>query len=208
VLTVGLTGGIGSGKSTVSLMLEERGAIIVDADVIAREVVDQGEPAYAAVVERFGQGVVAPDGSLDRAALANIVFNDDEARVALNGIIHPAVGVRMAEVMQEHTDTADVVVLDVPLLVESRRPGIAGIIVVDCPEDIAVRRLVDQRGFDEQDARSRIAAQASRDERKAVADFLIDNSGSLDDLVPQVDDAWKWIQSFVTAGTAGDRLDG
>ena len=189
-------------------MLEERGAIIVDADVIAREVVDQGEPAYAAVVERFGQGVVAPDGSLDRTALANIVFNDDEARVALNGIIHPAVGVRMAEVMQEHTDTADVVVLDVPLLVESRRPGIAGIIVVDCPEDIAVRRLVDQRGFDEQDARSRIAAQASRDERKAVADFLIDNSGSLDDLVPQVDDAWKWIQSFVTAGTAGDRLDG
>src|SRR5262245_29071574 len=123
-------------------MLAARGAVIVDADVIAREVVEPAQPAYAAVVERFGEAVVAPDGSLDRAALANIVFNDEEARVALNEIVHPAVGARMAEIMQAHAETPDVLILDVPLLVESRRPGMAGVIVVDCPEDLAVRRLV------------------------------------------------------------------
>jgi dephospho-CoA kinase len=208
MITVGLTGGIGSGKSTVSRMLEARGAVILDADVLAREVVEPGTPAYDAIVERFGKGVVAADGTLDRPALAAIVFSDDEARIALNGIVHPAVGVAMAERMQAHADTDDVLILDVPLLVESRRPGMAGVIVVDCPEDIAVRRLVEQRGFDEDDARNRVAAQASRDERKAIADVVIDNSGAVDALEAQVDAAWQWIRSLVEDRPAGDDLEG
>ena len=189
-------------------MLEARGAVILDADVLAREVVEPGTPGYDAIVERFGNAVVAADGSLDRPALAAIVFSDEEARTALNGIVHPAVGVAMAERMQAHADTDDVLILDVPLLVESRRPGMAGVIVVDCPEDVAVRRLVEQRGFDEQDARNRIAAQASRDERKAIADVVIDNSGAMEALEAQVDTAWQWIQSLVEDRPAGDDLEG
>jgi dephospho-CoA kinase len=216
MLTVGLTGGIGSGKSTVSRMLEARGAVIVDADVVAREVVEPGKPAYDAVVERFGSEVVSADGTLDRPALAAIVFRDDEARTALNGIVHPAVGLAMAERMQAHADTDHVVILDVPLLVESRRPGMAGVIVVDCPEEVAVRRLVKQRGFDEDDARNRVAAQASREERKAIADVVIDNSGAIEALEPQVDAAWAWIESLVDAAApasvedrpAGDDFEG
>ncbi len=208
MITVGLTGGIGSGKSTVSRMLESRGAVILDADVLAREAVEPGTPAYDAIVARFGNEIVASDGTLDRPALATIVFSDDEARTALNGIVHPAVGVAMAERMQAHADTDDVLILDVPLLVESRRPGMAGVIVVDCPEDIAVRRLVEQRGFDEEDARNRVAAQASRDERKAIADVVIDNSGAVDALEAQVDAAWQWIRSLVKDRPAGDDLEG
>jgi dephospho-CoA kinase len=211
MLTVGLTGGIGSGKSTVSAMLEARGAVIVDADKIAREVVEPGTPGYDAIVEGFGDAVVAVDGALDRAALAAIVFNDEDARLALNGIVHPAVGVAMAERMQSHAETDDVLILDVPLLVESRRPGMTGVIVVDCPEEIAVQRLVEQRGFDEEDARNRIAAQASREERRAIADVVIDNSGSLEDLVSQVDAAWAWIDELRASaedGTAGNDLEG
>ena len=196
MLTVGLTGGIGSGKSTVSRMLAERGAVVVDADVLAREVVEPGKPAYDAVVARFGDGVVAADGSLDRPALAAIVFRDDDARKALNDIVHPAVGAAMAEVMQAHAESDRVLILDVPLLVESKRPGTAGVIVVDCPEDIAVQRLVEQRGFDAEDARNRIAAQASREERRAIAGFVIDNSGPPDALDAQVDAAWEWIKSL------------
>jgi dephospho-CoA kinase len=189
-------------------MLEARGAVILDADVLAREVVEPATPAYDAIVERFGNAIVAPDGTLDRPALAAIVFRDDEARTALNDIVHPAVGLAMAERMQAHADTDDVLILDVPLLVESRRPGMAGVIVVDCPEDIAVRRLVEQRGFDEEDARNRMAAQASREERRAIADVVIDNSGTIDALEPQVDAAWQWIRSLVKDRSAGDDLEG
>ena len=194
MVVVGLTGGIGSGKSTVSQMLAERGATIVDADLIARQVVEPSGPAYPAIVERFGQGVLNPDATLDRAAIAAIVFQDDEARKALEAITHPAIQTEMARQMLE-APSDGVVILDIPLLKAKREP-MAGVIVVDVPEDVAVRRLVDQRGFDEEDARRRIAAQISRDERKALADVVIDNSGDRTHLEGEVDRVWAWISTL------------
>ena len=194
VLLVGLTGGIGSGKSTVSAMLAERGAVIIDADVIAREVVEPGQPAYAAVVERFGPGVVAADGTLDRPAIAAIVFDDRDALKDLEAITHPAVGARMVELMQAQAATDNVVILDVPLLVEKGTYETAGTIVVDVDPDIAVRRLVEQRGMSEDDARRRMAAQVSREERLAKADFVIENGGTLEALRAQVDRCWAWLE--------------
>jgi dephospho-CoA kinase len=196
VLLVGLTGGIGSGKSTVSAMLAERGAVVIDADVIAREVVEPGQPAYAAVAERFGPGVVAADGTLDRAAIAAIVFNDRDALKDLEAITHPAVGARMVELMQAQADTENVVVLDVPLLVEKGTYETAGTIVVDVDPEIAVRRLVEQRGMSEGDARRRMAAQVSREERLAKADFVIPNDGSLEELRAEVDRCWTWLEKL------------
>jgi dephospho-CoA kinase len=196
VLLVGLTGGIGSGKSTVSAMLAERGAVVIDADVVAREVVEPGQPAYAAVVERFGPGVVAADGTLDRAAIAAIVFNDRDALKDLEAITHPAVGARMVELMQAQADTENVVVLDVPLLVEKGTYETAGTIVVDVDPEIAVRRLVEQRGMSEGDARRRMAAQVSREERLAKADFVIPNDGSLEELRAEVDRCWTWLEKL------------
>lgn len=196
VLVVGLTGGIGSGKSTVARMLAAKGAVVIDADELAREVVEPGTDVFRRVVERFGPDVVAPDGTLDRPALARIVFADAVARRDLERITHPAIGALMAERMAEQAGTDNVVVLDVPLLVESGRTGMAGVIVVDCPEEVAVARLVAQRGMDPDDARRRMAAQASRTERLARADFVIDNSGSLDALQEQVERAWAWIEGL------------
>jgi dephospho-CoA kinase len=196
VLVVGLTGGIGSGKSTVARLLADKGAVVIDADRLAREVVEPGTEAYRRVVERFGPGVVTPDGTLDRPALARIVFADPEARRDLERITHPAIGARMAERMAELSGTDAVVVLDVPLLVESGRTDVAGVIVVDCPEEVAVERLVAQRGMDPVDARRRMAAQASREERLARADFVIDNSGSPEELRAQVERAWAWIEGL------------
>jgi dephospho-CoA kinase len=195
-LVVGLTGGIGSGKSTVSHLLAIRGAVIIDADVAARQVVEPGGPAYDAVVERFGPGIVAADGTIDRPALAEIVFNDPSARADLEDMTHPAVGEVISAQLSAEAGTDHVVVLDVPLLVESGRTGVAGVIVVDCPPEIAVRRLVEQRGMDEGDARRRVAAQVTREERLARADFVIDNSGSRHALAEQVDAAWEWIQDL------------
>jgi dephospho-CoA kinase len=196
MLVVGLTGGIGSGKSTVSRLLAKRGAVIVDADVAARKVVEPGGPAYEGVVDRFGSQVLAPDGTIDRPALAAIVFNDPQALADLNALTHPAVGVLINEQLTAEAQTDHVVILDVPLLVESGRTGTAGVIVVDCPPDVAIARLVEERGMDEADARRRVAAQVGRDERLAHADFVIDNSGSLEDLEQQVDAAWAWIQEL------------
>jgi len=193
VLVVGLTGGIGAGKSTVAQLLAGRGAHVVDADRIAREVVEPGGAAYAAVVERFGSGVVGPDGALDRAALAGIVFGDPQARADLEAITHPAIQAAMAERMLARADTDDVVVLDIPLL-KARREHMAGVIVVDVPEEVAVARLVGQRGFAEEDARARIAAQIGREERRAIADVVIDNSGDRSHLEAEVDRAWDWIE--------------
>jgi dephospho-CoA kinase len=196
VLLVGLTGGIGSGKSTVSSLLVGRGAVLVDADAIVRELQAPGGEAFVAMVERFGDGILSADGTLDRAAVAAVVFGDAEALADLNKITHPLVGREMATRMAAQAATDNVVVLDIPLLAERGGKGaypVAAVIVVDCPVDVAVSRLVAYRGFSEDDARARVAAQISREERRAIADRVIDNSGSLDDLKPQVDDVWTWL---------------
>jgi dephospho-CoA kinase len=195
MLVVGLTGGIGAGKSTVSRLLAERGAVVIDADLIARQVVEPGGPAYQPLVDRFGAGILQEDGSLDRPALAEIAFSDPDALADLNAITHPAVGAVIAERLVEEAETDHVVILDVPLLVESKRSNVAAIVVVDCPEDEALRRAV-ARGLPEEDVRRRMAAQASRDERLAKADFVIDNSGPPDALPPKIDKAWEWIHSL------------
>jgi dephospho-CoA kinase len=210
VLVVGLTGGIGSGKSTVSSLLADGGAVIVDADAIVRELQEPGGEAYAAIVERFGPSVVAPDGTLDRPALAALVFNDEEARKALNGMTHPLVGREMAARMAAQASTDNVVVLDIPLLAERGGKGaypVAGGIVVDCPVDVAVSRLVAFRGFAEEDARARVAAQITREARVAIADRVVDNSGSLAELEPQVAALWPWFEELKAAAkeqAAGD----
>lgn len=189
MLVVGLTGGIGSGKSTVASLLAERGAVVVDADRIAREVVAPGGPAHDAVVARFG--------TTDRPAIASIVFADPQARADLNAIVHPAVGFEIAKRLGEHADTDHVVVLDIPLLVEVGRDRypVAAVVVVDAPVEVALERLVQQRGMDEADARARIAAQATREERLAAADFVIDNSGSVERLREEVDRCWTWVRA-------------
>ncbi len=194
MLVVGLTGGIGSGKSTVSAMLAERGALVVDTDVVAREVVAPGGPAHDALVARFGRVLAA-----DRRALAGVVFSDPAALADLNAIVHPAVreevGRRLAELRARG---AAVVVLAVPLLVETGGAyDVAGVMVVDCPEEVAVRRLVEQRGMEEADVRRRMAVQASREERIAAADLIIHNDVSLDSLAIQADQTWEWIRSLL-----------
>jgi dephospho-CoA kinase len=201
MITVGLTGGIGSGKSTVSAALAARGALVVDADAITRELQQPGRPVFAAMVERFGETIVAADGTLDRQAVADLVFPDPAAVADLNAIVHPAVGTEIARRLGEAAEMPGevVVVLDVPLLVESGRDrGTIGTIVVDCDPELAVARLVDQRGFSAADARARIARQASREERLARADFVVDNGGSLSDLERQVEACWEWIGSRPT----------
>ncbi len=194
MILVGLTGGIGSGKSTVSAMLAERGAQVIDADAITRALQRAGEPIFDAMVERFGRGILGEDGELDRQAVADIVFNDPQALADLSAIVHPAVGEEIARRMAELAATDDVVVLDVPLLVESGRSDLVGLIVVDVDPDIAVQRVVEQRGMREDDVRARIARQATREERLARADMVVDNSGALEQLRQRVDEVWSWIQ--------------
>lgn len=195
MLSLGLTGGIGSGKSTVSSMLEELGASVVDADRIVRELQAPGEPVFEEMVETFGTTIVADDGTLDRQAVADIVFGDDEALKTLNSIVHPAVGAAIAERLTELAETDDVVIMDIPLLVESGRDDMAAVIVVDVDPELAVARLMQHRGFSEDDARSRMARQASREDRLAKADVVLDNSGSVDDLRAQVQDLWARIEA-------------
>jgi dephospho-CoA kinase len=195
VLLVGLTGGIGSGKSTVSALLAARGAVIIDADAITRSLQQPGQPVFDAMVSAFGSGIVAADGSLDRAAVAAIVFTDEAARKQLEAIVHPAVGAEMVRLLSEHAGSDRIVIYDVPLLVESGKKGYGFVIVVDVDPEIAVSRLISLRGFTEADARARIANQVTRADRLAVADFVVDNSGSLASLEPQVDDLWKVLVS-------------
>lgn len=196
MILVGLTGGIGSGKSTVSDMLAERGAVIIDADAIVREIQEPGSPVIDKLVEAFGPTVVDANGALDRQAVATIVFSDPDALKTLNGIVHPAVGAEMNRRVIAQRATQNVVILDIPLLTENPRDGLQGRIVVDVPEDLQVKRLVDFRGFSEEDARARMSRQATRAERLAKADFVVDNSGTRDDLVAQVDALWTWLTSL------------
>ncbi|MBK6670588.1 MAG: dephospho-CoA kinase [Actinobacteria bacterium] len=199
MLLVGLTGGIGSGKTSVSSRLAERGAVVVDADAIVRELQAPGQAVLAAMVERFGESILLPDGSLDRQAVADLVFNDDAARADLGAIVHPAVRDEIARRVLDQADTDNVVILDIPLLAESGWDGIAGTIVVDLDPEIAVQRLVEFRGFAEADARARIATQASREERLAKASVVVDNSLDLEHLEAEVDKVWAWIESQRTA---------
>ena len=188
MLLVGLTGGIGSGKSTVARALADRGAVVIDADVLAREVVEPGTPGLEAVVARFGTGVLTADGHLDRAALAGLVFDDEVARADLNGIVHPLVAAESQRRVAA-APSGSVVVMDVPLLVEAARGGYDLVVVVEAPPDVRVDRLV-ARGMDREDVRRRMAAQASDADRRAVADVVLDNSGSEADLLRQVEDLW------------------
>lgn len=194
---------MGSGKSTVARMLSERGAVVVDADAVARQVTEPGGEAYDGVVARFGPEVLHPDGGIDRARLADVVFADPAALAHLNSLVHPAVRRVMGERARAETGTDKVVVFEIPLLVESgpTRPDMAGVIVVDCPVDVAVERVVAQRGMDEAAVRARLAAQATRQQRLDRADFVIDNSGPVEALAGEVDRAWEWIEGLRTLDT-------
>ncbi|WP_030450233.1 dephospho-CoA kinase [Herbidospora cretacea] len=192
---MGLTGGIGSGKSEVARRLGERGAVVIDADKIAREVVEPGTAGLAEIVAAFGEGVLRADGSLDREKLGSIVFTDPEKLAILNGIVHPKVGTRVQELLDE-VPSGGVVVYDVPLLAENKlAPTFDKVIVVDTADEVRIRRLGENRGMPEADARARIAAQATREERLAVADFVIDNNGGIDELDRQIDEVWARLTS-------------
>ena len=198
MIVIGLTGGIGSGKSTVSEQLVSRGAILIDADAVVKELQEPGQEVYGAMVERFGEGIVGDDGALVRPAIAEIVFSDKQALKDLNAIVHPPVNREIRRRIREQADTDNLVVLDIPLLVEGILAGgppryvVSGILVVDTPPDVAVDRLVEHRGFDRADAEKRIGAQVSREQRLGLADFVVDNSGDVDSLPKQIDRAMTW----------------
>lgn len=191
MIRVGLTGGIGAGKSTVATRLASHGAVVIDADRIAREVVEPGQPALADIVEQFGPHVLTGDGALDRAALANVAFADEESRKRLNAIMHPRIGQATAEAMAQAPEDA-IIVHDVPLLVETGlAPSYHLVIVVDAPEAERVRRLVSARGMSADDAQARIAAQATTDQRRAAADVWLCNDGDVGALERAVDAVWR-----------------
>jgi dephospho-CoA kinase len=196
MLTVGLTGGIGSGKSTVAQMLASRGAVIIDADALARDAVVRGTPGFDAIRARFGDTIVTSTGDLDRSALADVVFSDDDARHDLEAIVHPEVRLRIAQVIADHAGTDDVVVLDSPLLIESgAHRDVALVVVVSTQPQTQIDRLR-ARGMSEDDARARIATQLPLDEKVALADIVLDNEGSLDELERQVDRLWERLTAM------------
>ncbi|GAQ67959.1 dephospho-CoA kinase [Streptomyces scabiei] len=205
MLKVGLTGGIGAGKSEVSRLLVECGAVLIDADRIAREVVAPGTPGLAAVVETFGEDVLAPDGTLDRPRLGSLVFADPAKLAALNAIVHPLVGARSGE-LEESAAGDSVVVHDVPLLAEN---GLAPlydlVVVVDVAPETQLDRLLRLRGMTEKDARARMAAQATREKRLQIADIVIDNDVPLDDLRRRVREVWADLTR--RAHAAGERSE-
>jgi len=201
VLLVGLTGGIGSGKSTVARMLEKRGGVVFDADVLAREVVEPGTPGHTAVLERFGANVLAPGGELDREALGSIVFADPAARRDLEAIVHPEVRRRFAEGTEVYRDTERVVIFSAPLLVETgMHSAFEVLVVVSASNATQIDRLMRDRGMSEEAVRSRIAAQATPDARAEVADVLVDNEGTLEELERQVDRLWSDLSARASAG--------
>ncbi len=192
---LGLAGGIGSGKSTVSARLAEHGAVVIDYDRLAREAVEPGTPGLAAIAERFGDQVIAEDGTLDRDALGAVVFGDSTARADLEAITHPAI-FKLATALEATVADDGVVVHDLPLLVEAGMATLFDlVVVVDVPEYVQVERLVTLRGMTEAEVRARLAAQASRKERAAVADVVLDNTGTIEDLEARVDELWTRIQS-------------
>jgi dephospho-CoA kinase len=192
MLTVGLTGAIGAGKSTVATMLVECGAVLVDADLVAREVVAPGGPAYQPMIDRFGAGIVDDEGNIDRPRVAELVFGHPEALADLNAITHPAIGVEMIQRKDRYAGTDEIVVMDIPLLKDIHREMLAldAVIVVDAPTEMALDRLVAQRGMTEADARARISSQMDRMTRLAGADLVIDNSGDESHLRTEVDRVW------------------
>jgi dephospho-CoA kinase len=203
VIEIGLTGGIGSGKSTVADGLVARGAVLIDADRIVRDLQEPGRPVFKAMVKRWGDTIVASDGTLDRAAIAEIAFSDDEELTALNDMVHPAVGKQMVRLRKKVEGTDAIVILDIPLLVRpdgesiaDQYANLAGIVVVDVDPALAVQRLVKFRGFSRKDANARIANQATREARRAVADRVIDNSGTLEELEPQISFVWSWATTL------------
>ena len=199
---VGLTGGIASGKSTVSAMLAELGAVIIDADALAREVVEKGTAGLDAVVAEFGPGLLTPDGDLDRPAMGALVFNDPEARKRLEAIVHPLVFERIVD-LETHAPDGALVVHDIPLLAESGRADtFDAVVVVDAPAEVQVERMLRDRGWTREDAESRMAAQASRDDRRAIATYLIENTGTLEDLRRRVTEVFEGlVASGSTRGT-------
>ena len=196
MIVVGLTGGIGSGKSTVSRLLARRGAVIIDADAIVHELQRPGTPLLEELAVRFGGDIISDDGSLDRGRLAELAFTDNDAVSDLNAIVHPAVRAEIGRRLEALAGTDAVVVLDIPLITRRDAYPVAGLVVVDAPIEVAVERVVDERAMSAADVRARMARQLPRERRLEMADRVIDNSGGLDALERQVDDVWAWMQTL------------
>jgi dephospho-CoA kinase len=195
---IGLTGAIGSGKSSVSALFERKGAIIIDGDGIAKQLQQKGSPTLQKMVDEFGD-ILLESGELDRAKVAKLVFGDADMLKRLNAIMHPAIGVEILRQIESNMTTDNIVVLDMPLLVENPRDGLSGLVVVDVDSEVAISRLVQFRNMNEEDARRRMASQASREDRLKVADRVIDNGGEPESLGSQVDDIWDWFATLPNA---------
>ena len=195
---IGLTGAIGSGKSSVSALFERKGAIIIDGDGIAKQLQQKGSTTLQKMVDEFGD-ILLESGELDRAKVAKLVFGDAEMLKRLNAIMHPAIGIEILRQIELNMTTDNVVVLDMPLLVENPRDGMSGLVVVDVDPEVAIARLVQFRNMNEEDARRRMASQASREDRLKVADRIIDNSRDPESLGSQVDDVWDWFATLPNA---------
>ena len=196
MLEIGLTGGIGSGKSTAASSFVSRGAFLIDADQIVRDLQQPGEKVFEEMLSQWGTEILTPDGQLDRQLVANIVFSNPDELTVLNGIVHPAVRDEMTSRREVHLDTDNTVILDIPLLVESGYRNFDAIIVVDVDTEIAVERLVKYRSFDEDDARNRIQKQATRESRTEIADYVIENNDSLEVFEEEIDKCWEWVKSI------------
>jgi dephospho-CoA kinase len=195
---IGLTGAIGSGKSSVPALFERKGAIIIDGDGIAKQLQQKGSTTLQRMVDEFGD-ILLESGELDRAKVAKLVFGDAEMLKRLNAIMHPAIGIEILRQIELNMTTDNVVVLDMPLLVENPRDGLSGLVVVDVDPEVAIARLVQFRNMNEEDARRRMASQASREDRLKVADRIIDNSRDPESLGSQVDDVWDWFATLPNA---------
>lgn len=204
-MRVGLTGGVGSGKSTVSAMFEELGAVIIDGDKLAREVVEPGTPGLAAIVEAFGPELLTAEGGLDRPAMGRLVFGDPDARRRLEGITHPLIFERYAALEAAAPPDA-LVVHDIPLLAESgRADSFDAVVVIDVPDELRIERMVRDRGWTREDAESRIAAQAPREDRLAIATHVIDNGGTLEELRARVSEIYAELSTGLTGSGSGTR---